>query len=173
MLGAAQGNPVRFGPEPPPTVPAVPAQAVWLSPPLKPRPAPAPRLPSQPAASCSCMCSTSGLLAKTQVGCSTVPCLAWVWKICRGQGQALRQALRLLHPLGQVSSSRPSPCKLPYQGPSLSGVSVWGQVCLPQGTMRTKSQLIQSSLYPPKRGRSSGNTCWITNMGTGVERDST
>lgn len=47
-----------------------------------------PRLPSPPLASCSCVCSTSGLLAKTQVGCSTVPCLAWVWKIWRGQRQA-------------------------------------------------------------------------------------
>ena len=44
---------------------------------------PVPRLPSLPLAACSCVCSTSGLLAKTQVGCSTTPCLVWVWKIWR------------------------------------------------------------------------------------------
>lgn len=47
-----------------------------------------PRLPSPPRASGSCVCSTSGLLAKTHVGCSTVPCLAWVWKIWRPKGGA-------------------------------------------------------------------------------------
>lgn len=40
-----------------------------------------PRLTSPPLASGSCVCSTSGLLAKMQVGCSTVPCLDCVWKI--------------------------------------------------------------------------------------------
>lgn len=54
---------------------------------LPPLRLPVPRLPSLPLASFSCTCSTSGLLAKTQVGCSTVPCLAWVWKIWRGQRQ--------------------------------------------------------------------------------------
>ena len=42
---------------------------------------PVPRLPSLPLAACSCVCSTSGLLAKTQVGCSTTPCWVWVWEI--------------------------------------------------------------------------------------------
>ena len=40
-----------------------------------------PRLLSPPLAACSCVCSMSGLLAKMQVGCSTTPRLAWVWKI--------------------------------------------------------------------------------------------
>lgn len=81
-----------------------------------------PRLTSPPLASGSRVCSTSGLLAKMQVGCSTVPCLACVWKICRGQSrrqvtEAVGPTLPLprtlfLYSLGQIPPSM-SPLRSP------------------------------------------------------------
>ena len=72
-----------------------------------------PRLLSPPLAACSCVCSMSGLLAKMQVGCSTTPRLAWVWKI-------------LLFPLpvsllcvSEVSSSRKPSLTEPWIASSL------------------------------------------------------
>ena len=97
--------------------------------------APGTSAPVAPLVACSCVCSTSGLLVKTQAGCSTVPFWVWVWKILLfplpgslfqealpdteprvasslGQGRGrgwiswLFRSPGLLHPLGAFSVSR-------------------------------------------------------------------
>ena len=87
-------------------------------------------------ASGSCRCSTSGLLAKTRVGCSTAPCLAWVWKIWRSRrGCPLPEALGPALPAAQNAFPPPS----------------WQMPLLPVSTQKSPPPPPGSPPCPPPR----------------------
>lgn len=95
-----------------------------------------PWLPLPSVASGSCGCSTSGLLAKTQVGCSTAPCLAWVWKIWRSRrGCPLPEALGPALPAAQNAFPPPS----------------WQMPLLPVSTQKSPPPPPGSPPCPPPR----------------------